>query len=217
MTATTPRSSAIATLAMNADTNAEKSLEARRDITAVTWQSPTAERRRARIAVNDAASNSVPQSPIPRLGPQSLKTAEHDDHQKTPAARDVEPELHATTPDRAESESAAELEMSTRVLRMVAEIHAGLRPVHQCIRWTTASTYAQLSRAHARASSLAARGVQPGPIVVIGIHSQCIDSSVVETCATVVARRGDGTSRARALAICIRRHRGGWWVTSIDC
>ncbi|MEI7655439.1 MAG: hypothetical protein EBS41_01590 [Actinobacteria bacterium] len=217
MTATTPHSSAIATLAMNADTNAEKPLEAHRDITTVTWQSPTAERRRARIAVNDAASNSLRQSPIVRFGPQSLTTAEHDDHQKTPAARNAEPELHATNPGRTEPETTAELEMSTRVLRMVAEIHAGLRPVHQCIRWTTASTYAQLSRAHARASSLAARGVQPGPIVVIGIHSQCIDSSVVETCATVVARRGDGTSRARALAICIRRHRGGWWVTSIDC
>lgn len=113
-------------------------------------------------------------------------------------------------------QSDLDQQVAATALRLVAEITCGLRPPHQSVSWTSASSYGWLERAYARASSLAARGASIVSVAVIGIHAQAIDQSTIECCATVVIRRQSSPTRARALAICLRRRRGTWWVTQVE-
>ena len=130
----------------------------------------------------------------------------------TPPDSDRDPDAQSTS---ASGPDSSLQHVASTALRLVAEITCALRPAHQSMRWTTASSYGWLERAHARAASLAARGSAVLSVAIIGVHAQCIDTATLECCATVLVRR-NGAIKARALAVCLRQRRGTWWVTHIE-
>lgn len=186
--------------------------------TPLSWQAlprPHRQRYPLRAAGNRPATPTTDTNPV-NLGPTRTHSGTAPVTELAPA-NPVFSKTPTQSPDAPSSTPAdADRAIASTALRLIAEITCGLRPAHQSIRWTSATVYSWLGRAHTRAGAVAARSAAASAVAITGIHVQRKDDSIIECCATVLVRRANNVTRARALAVCLRKHRGTWWVTQVE-
>lgn len=106
-----------------------------------------------------------------------------------------------------------------RLLQALADVHAGLRPAHQVLAWTSPEVYRSLLRRQERQRSIAAasHGSRRPQVRVLSVRVCVLDVDVAEVSAVVARVDSRGGRRVGAVAARMERREGAWRATAFEC